>query len=61
MLDDLRSALDRLERQPKDQVTRLSKARAKTPTKTPAREAGTGSRQDNASNKASCASRKTNE
>ena len=31
MLDDLRSALRRLERQPKDQVTRPSKALAKMP------------------------------
>ena len=53
MLDDLRSALGRLERQPKDQVTRTPKALAS--------EVGTGSRQDNASNKDSRASRKPNE
>ena len=58
MLDDLRSALGRLERQPKDQMTRPSKALAN---KAPASEAGTGSRQDNASNKDSRASRKPNE
>lgn len=52
MLDDLRSALGRLERQPKDQVTRPSKALAS--------DAGTGSRQDNASNRDSRASRKPN-
>jgi hypothetical protein len=57
MLDDLRSALGRLERQPKDQMTRPSKALAD---KAPASEAGTGSRQDNASNKDSRASRKPN-
>lgn len=54
MLDDLRSALGRLERQPKDQMTRPSN-------KALAGEAGTGSRQDNASNKDSRASRKPNE
>ncbi len=57
MLDDLRSALDRLERQPKDQVTRPSKVLAKTL----ASDAGIGSRQDNASNKDSRASRKPND
>jgi ribonuclease P protein component len=61
MLDDLRSALDRLERQPKDQVTRPSKALAKAHIKTLASDAGTGSRQDNASNKDSRASRKPND
>ena len=61
MLDDLRSALGRLERQPKDQMTRPSKVLAKMPAKALASEAGTGSRQDNASNKDSRASRKPNE
>jgi ribonuclease P protein component len=56
MLDDLRSALGRLERQPKDQVTRPSKV----PATALAGEVGTGSRQDDASNKDSRASRKTN-
>ena len=51
MLDDLRSALDRLERQPKDHVTRPSRALSS--------EVDTGSRQDNAS-KDSRASRKPN-
>jgi ribonuclease P protein component len=51
MLDDLRSALGRLERQPKDPVTRPSRA--------PSGEVDTGSRQDNAS-KDSRASRKPN-
>jgi ribonuclease P protein component len=41
MLDDLRSALDRLDRQPKSLVTRPSKAFSS--------EVGTGSRQENAS------------
>ena len=54
MLDDLRSALGRLERQPKDHTTRPSKSLA------PSGEVGTGSRQDNASNKDSRASRKPN-
>ena len=57
MLDDLRSALGRLERQPKDQVARPPKI----PARAPGREAGTGSRQDTASNnKDSRASRKPN-
>jgi ribonuclease P protein component len=56
MLDDLRSALGRLERQPKDQVTKPPKI----PARAPGREAGTGSRQDTASNKDSRASRKPN-
>ena len=56
MLDDLRSALGRLERQPKDQVTRPPKI----PARAPAGEPGTGSRQDTASNKDSRASRKPN-
>jgi len=61
MLDDLRSAVGRLERQPKDQATRPSKGLAKMPAKALAGEVGTGSRQDNASNKDSRASRKPNE
>ena len=55
MLDDLRSALDRLERQPRDHVTRLAKESAKPPSS----EADTGSRQQTAS-KDSRASRKPN-
>src|SRR5258705_9873619 len=51
MLDDLRSALARLERQPKDRVTRPSEASSS--------EVDTGSRQENAS-KNTRASRKTN-
>ena len=60
MLDDLRSALGRLERQPKDQMTRPSKVLAKGPAKSLASVAGAGSRQDTASNKDSRASRKPN-
>ena len=61
MLDDLRSALARLERQPRDQVTRPSKTLAGMPAKAPAGDASTGSHQDNnASNKDSRASRKPN-
>lgn len=64
MLDDLRSALGRLERQPRDQVTRPSIMPANMPAKMPARalggEAGTGSRQDNVSKEDSRASRKPN-
>ncbi len=64
MLDDLRSALARLERQPKDQVkdqvTRPSKTLAGMPAKAPAGDASTGSHQNNASNKDSRASRKPN-
>ena len=68
MLDDLRSALGRLERQPRDQVTRPSgmpanmpaKKPAKVPAKAPGGEAGTGSRQDNVSKEDSRASRKPN-
>jgi ribonuclease P protein component len=56
MLDDLRSALDRLERQPKDQVTKPSKA----PAKSLGRDAGSASRRDTASNEDSRASRKPN-
>lgn len=69
MLDDLRSALARLERQPKDQVTRLPKGIAKGLAKgiatARASDVGAGSRQDaastdTASNKDSRASRKPN-
>jgi ribonuclease P protein component len=60
MLDELRSALARLERQPKDQVTRLPKGLAKGLATTLAGDVSTGSRQDNASNKDSRASRKPN-
>jgi ribonuclease P protein component len=52
MLDDLRSALDRLDRQPERLVTRPSKAFSS--------EADTGSRQENASKQSSSASRKPN-
>ena len=55
MLDDLRSALGRLERQPKDHGTRLPKGLAKAPLS----EVDTGSRQENAS-KDTRASRKPN-
>jgi ribonuclease P protein component len=65
MLDDLRSALGRLERQPKDQVTRPPRMSAKRPANMPAKtlesEAGTGGHQDNASKRDSRASRKPNE
>jgi ribonuclease P protein component len=56
MLDDLRSALDRLERQTKDQVTKPSTA----PAKSLARDVGSASRRDAASNNDSRASRKPN-
>jgi ribonuclease P protein component len=56
MLDDLRSALDRLERQTKDQVTKPSTA----PAKSLARDVGGASRRDAASNNDSRASRKPN-
>ena len=52
MLDDLRSALARLERQPKDHVTRPSKAFSS--------EVDTGSRAENASRIDPSASRKPN-
>ena len=55
MLDDLRSALGRLERQPK----RPQRDRAK-PSRALSSEVDTGSRQNNASNKDSRASRKPN-
>ncbi len=60
MLDDLRSALGRLERQPKDQMTKPSKAPASGPAKALASDVDTGSRQDAASNKDSRASRTPN-
>jgi ribonuclease P protein component len=56
MLDDLRSALDRLERQTKDQVTKPSTA----PAKSLVRDVDGASRRDAASNKDSRASRKPN-
>jgi ribonuclease P protein component len=52
MLDDLRSALHRLDRQPKDLVTRPPKAFSS--------EVDPGSRKENASNKDHSASRKPN-
>jgi ribonuclease P protein component len=52
MLDDLRSALARLERQSKDRAARPSEASSS--------EVATGSRQENASKKHSRASRKPN-
>jgi len=52
MLDDLRSALHRLDRQPKNLVTRPSKTRSS--------EVGTGSRKENASKQDSSARRKPN-
>ena len=55
MLDDLRSALGRLERQPKDHATRPPKM----PASAPAGDLDSGSRQDNAA-KDSRASRKPN-
>jgi len=52
MLDDLRSALHRLDRQPKDLVMRPPKAFSS--------EVDPGSRKENASNKDNSASRKPN-
>ena len=59
MLDDLRSALARLERQPKDQKDQVTRP-SRMPAKALAGDAGTAPRQDNASNKDSRASRKPN-
>src|SRR5512141_3517883 len=57
MLEDLRSALRRLDRQPKDYVTTPSKA---IPAKALPNGAGTGSRQDSASEQDNGSSRQPN-
>jgi ribonuclease P protein component len=46
MLDDLRSALHRLDRNPKDLAKDLAKDTVKNPPKTSSSEVGTGSRQE---------------
>jgi ribonuclease P protein component len=60
MLEDLRSALLRLDRHPKDLAKDLAKETVKSPPKVSSIEVDTGSRQDNASNRDPSASRTPN-